>query len=242
MAYTKNHDPWGDDDILTTGIMDNFETIYTEVNAYLVAHNHDDLYPTKSELNATYWYAGNVGSGTGSDADKLMDGTTPREAAYFLNAGIPPGLIIMWAGSIVSIPSGWQLCDGTNSTQDLRDRFVYGGGTIAVGGTGDGKHTPTGTMTIATHELTAAEVKGHQHLYSDKYAPHVNAPNAGSYPTGGTTSVYGGLGTHTGQYTGYTGEASPTAHGHTTEEGTAFTGTEFTATPPYYALAYIQKL
>lgn len=41
---------------------------------------------------------------------------------------ISPGMILMWSGSADTIPAGWQLCDGTNGTPDLRDRFVVGGG------------------------------------------------------------------------------------------------------------------
>jgi len=32
----------------------------------------------------------------------------------------------MWSGTLATIPSGWILCDGTNSTPDLRNRFIYG--------------------------------------------------------------------------------------------------------------------
>lgn len=50
---------------------------------------------------------------------------------------IPAGGIIMWSGSIGSIPAGYYLCDGNNGTPDLRDRFVVGSGnTYAVGNTG----------------------------------------------------------------------------------------------------------
>lgn len=35
-----------------------------------------------------------------------------------------PGMIMLWAGAIVDIPSGWHLCDGTMGTPDLLDRFV----------------------------------------------------------------------------------------------------------------------
>lgn len=37
-------------------------------------------------------------------------------------------MILAWAGSIESIPNGFHLCDGTNGTPDLRDRFVPGAG------------------------------------------------------------------------------------------------------------------
>ena len=50
---------------------------------------------------------------------------------------IPAGCIIMWSGSIGSIPSGYYLCNGQNGTPDLRDNFVVGSGnTYAVGNTG----------------------------------------------------------------------------------------------------------
>lgn len=37
-----------------------------------------------------------------------------------------PGSIILWYGSIVSIPDGWHLCDGTGGTPDLRNKFAMG--------------------------------------------------------------------------------------------------------------------
>ncbi len=50
---------------------------------------------------------------------------------------IPTGMITMWSGSIASIPGGWALCDGTEGTPDLRNRFIVGAGDdYAVGNTG----------------------------------------------------------------------------------------------------------
>lgn len=47
------------------------------------------------------------------------------------------GMILLWSGSIVSIPSGFALCDGSNGTPDLRNRFIVGAGsTYAPGATG----------------------------------------------------------------------------------------------------------
>lgn len=37
-----------------------------------------------------------------------------------------PGMIMLWYGSIATIPSGWAHCDGTNGTPDLRSEFVFG--------------------------------------------------------------------------------------------------------------------
>lgn len=41
---------------------------------------------------------------------------------------IPSGLIAMWSGSLQTIPNGWLLCNGTNGTPNLIDRFIIGGG------------------------------------------------------------------------------------------------------------------
>ena len=39
---------------------------------------------------------------------------------------LPVGGIMIWGGTVSSIPTGWVLCDGTNSTPDLRGKFVVG--------------------------------------------------------------------------------------------------------------------
>lgn len=45
------------------------------------------------------------------------------------NGTIPVGGIIMWSGTIANIPTGWALCNGSNGTPDLRNRFIAGAGT-----------------------------------------------------------------------------------------------------------------
>jgi len=55
-------------------------------------------------------------------------GATPPAATP-----IPSGGIFLWSGSIGSIPAGYVLCNGSNGTPDLRNRFVVGAGsTYAV--------------------------------------------------------------------------------------------------------------
>lgn len=75
------------------------------------------------------WLLGLDGSGSGLDAD-LLDGQHRSQIA-------PSGMIVMWSGSIGSIPTGWALCNGDNGTPDLRNRFIVGAGDqYPVGGTG----------------------------------------------------------------------------------------------------------
>ena len=71
----------------------------------------------------------------------------------FIGAGtIPVGGIIMWSGSIASIPTGWALCNGSSGTPDLRDRFIVGAGNIysvaGIGGTTDSQ------LPAHTHNVT----------------------------------------------------------------------------------------
>ena len=40
------------------------------------------------------------------------------------NSSMPAGGIIMWSGTIASIPAGWALCDGASGTPDLTDKFI----------------------------------------------------------------------------------------------------------------------
>lgn len=62
--------------------------------------------------------------------------------------GVPSGVIVLWSGASGAIPEGWALCNGTNGTPDLRDRFVLGaGGRYSVGARGGEE----------THKLTLSE-------------------------------------------------------------------------------------
>jgi len=62
------------------------------------------------------------------------------------------GFIKMWSGSVV--PNGWALCNGSNGTPDLRDRFIVGSGTTySIGDTGG----------EASHTLTSDEMPSHTH-------------------------------------------------------------------------------
>lgn len=45
--------------------------------------------------------------------------------AYTRNV-VPSGSILLWSGSIASIPAGFALCNGSNGTPDLRDKFIVG--------------------------------------------------------------------------------------------------------------------
>lgn len=56
----------------------------------------------------------------------LFDGPVKSVVGGHAFYMVPQGAIIMWSGSLSNIPDGWGLCDGTNGTPDLRDRFMRG--------------------------------------------------------------------------------------------------------------------
>jgi len=63
------------------------------------------------------------------------------------------GMILLWSGAIVDIPDGWALCDGTQGTPDLTDKFIMGAGTLKNPG-------DTGGTTSHNHSFNDG---GHQH-------------------------------------------------------------------------------
>jgi len=158
-------------------------------------------------------------------------GATPTWASPF-----PSGMIVLWSGSTGSIPSGWVLCNGSNSTPDLRNRFVVGAGdTYSVDATG-GSATVTPSGTNAGTALTEAQLPSHAHSsnvfrYTDNAGTNPSAADSGT--ASGKLFAAGNFGTHDMVSTSSTGSGS--THTHT------FSGNSQTNLPPYYALAYIMK-
>jgi hypothetical protein len=144
---------------------------------------------------------------------------------------LPTGVILIWSGSVGSIPSGYVICDGSNGTPDLRNSFVLGAGnsyTVGqTGGTADAivvAHTHTATST-STATVTDP---GHSHVYG----------NTGG--TGGSTPLIGNLPpSNVSTNTNTTGITVAVATS-TTNTSTGTSGTNANL-PPYYALAYIMK-
>lgn len=125
--------------------------------------------------------------------------------------GMPSGVIVMWSGAANAIPSGWVLCNGSNGTPDLRNRFIVGAGSsYGVGATG-------GSETVT---LTVEQMARHNHHLDGATVYVMN--NA----SGGAPVLWGfGLG---GGYdagnTDYSGGSQPHEN-----------------RPPYYALCFIMK-
>jgi len=142
---------------------------------------------------------------------------------------LPTGAIILWSGSLGAIPSGYLICDGTNSTPDLRDRFVIGAGnTYAVAATGGSTDAIVVSHTHTASSTSTVTDPGHQHGAGTFIG--LNSPGGNGYPSG----TNGALSATPSATTGITVATS------TTNTASGVSGTNANL-PPYYSLAYIMK-
>ncbi len=138
------------------------------------------------------------------------------------------GMILMWSGTIATIPAGFALCNGSSGTPDLRDKFIIGanadsggaaktnitGTPTQTGGTKDAivvSHNHTATVTDPGHNHTAAILGS---------GSNINANPGVAIATSSTSTAFTGISV-----------SIATAGSSGTNENL----------PPYYALAFIMK-
>jgi hypothetical protein len=136
---------------------------------------------------------------------------------------IPVGGIIMWSGNIVSIPTSWALCNGSNGTPDLRSRFVIGAGSAYnVAATGGSANS-----VVVSHSHSVTD-PGHNHDYRIGQSAGTLTPTIGGWSFVGTYLAT--------KYNNFIQSASTGI----TVNSTGQSGIDANL-PPYYALAYIMK-
>lgn len=134
----------------------------------------------------------------------------------------PIGGVIMFNAAFATLPSNWQLCDGTNGTPDMTNQFVYGTNTegelLDSGGSADAvivEHTHTmGNSGNHNHSVTAQRDTG-------GFTANGSPPDAKGFNQTFNTGS-GGNHQHTINDTG--------------EDGTGKN------IPPYIKLAFIQRM
>jgi microcystin-dependent protein len=147
--------------------------------------------------------------------------------------GIPAGVICMWSGASTEIPDGWALCNGSNGTPDLRNRFIVGAGSsYSVGATGGSSTVTLSTaqMPKHTHTITVTD-DGHYHTMSNRGGLMSGSAGWYDFTTGTTSSSIIGQAFTSATTTGITVSAATTGSGSSHENR-----------PPYYALCFIMKL
>ena len=162
--------------------------------------------------------SGNIGAATLTTSGKMtVNGDLVVSGSINGTGAVPIGGIIMWRGT--TPPSGWQLCDGSNGTPDLRGRFV-----VCVGGSNNYAVGDTGGVDTVT--LTTEQMPKHKHTVygrSSGYAgAHNNSPEVITY----ATKNWG----------------SPDQYYKINDTSEAGNGQAHENRPPYYALAFIMRV
>ena len=161
----------------------------------------------------------------------LTDSAVTISKINFANALVPIGGIIMWSGTIANIPTGWALCNGSNATPDLRNKFVVGAhsgagtGTVETAGPGfnadngtlSSNYTPGNSGGFTGIGLTIGEMPSHTHLLTNIIG------DAGGITAGSTGSAH--------QMNNTPGKTTDATGGGKYHENR----------PPYYALAFIMR-
>jgi hypothetical protein len=195
---------------------------------------------SKADLNSPA-LTGTPTAPTASAATNTTQVATTAFVQTALSAAFTSGMIMMWSGTIATIPTGWVLCNGSNSTPDLRNKFVIGahsdtagvaystitGSNTQTGGTKDAivvshTHTFTGTA-LGTH---AHETTFNQTSKSNNATPYIlSNPSIGENLNGSVNLTSSSV-------------SAGTPAGTNSTEGSSGTNQNL---PPYYALAFIMK-
>lgn len=240
--YTKATD-FAAKDALTTGdpakIVKGTE-IDSEFNAIATAIN------SKANTNSPTL----TGTPLAPTATAGTNTTQIATTAYVLANGVPSGAIMMWSGTIATIPSGWYLCDGANGTPNLTNKFIIGadaddGGAAKTSITGSATQTGGSKDAIVvehSHSASTASAGSHSHKL---VSPYQN--------TGGlTSSNYIALLESSGTVNDYQLQGHPNVatlgnsnsagdHTHTVTVNSAGSSGTNANLSPYFALAYIMK-
>jgi hypothetical protein len=186
---------------------------------------------------------------------------------------VPVGGIILWSGTIALIPSSWQLCDGSNGTIDLRDKFVIGatqdnasvaktnveGSLTQSGGHAFHAHTASGSA-VSTHTLsTNVAIDAHAGTAVNAHTLSTNVSVTASHATvasmaSGTTRVgtpttavavgvtQPAVAAHTVTQPNAHAITQPVVAAHSVTQPTIANSATGDALPPYFALAYMQRM
>jgi len=166
------------------------------------------------------------------------------------SGGISKGIITAWSGSIANIPSGWYLCDGTNGTPDLRDKFIIGAGNSYPVGSYGGSNT----VVLQTSNLPSSGLSALSNYYVASWAGLIKSNrNQGTY-FGSPNTTYSvsswadepqadtsGGGEHGNQSSFATNLKTNFIDLQSALTITGWNNTAIDTTPPYYSLAYIMK-
>lgn len=161
---------------------------------------------------------------------------------------IPIGGIILWSGAITAVPDGWALCDGTQSTPDLRGRFVMGAGGSPYRNVGATGGAETVTLTVNqlpahNHRVRGSTGNNGAHTHAVYSAPTDDRNFTGrTFQALGVVADAGSPGNPSTDYSATTSSAGDHNHAFDVTSDSTGGGAAVDKLPPFYALAYIMRI
>lgn len=166
----------------------------------------------------------------------ISDNSSKFVSTEWIHKLFPKGTILMFGGSASDIPEGWSICDGSNGTPNLIDKFIKSSTTAGDTG-GDNEVTltidnlPPHTHTVESRTVNTSTDGDHSHTYTSPVmgmSDNANDRNVVESTGSGTTSSAG-------------------SHSHTIDLSsvvlsTVGLGEPIKIEPPYYTLLYIMKI
>lgn len=140
------------------------------------------------------------------------------------------GTIKMFYGAADDIDLGWQLCDGTNGTPDLRDKFILGGEFDEIGQDSDG----TATVIAAHSDHVVTQPSNHVFTQADDHTENSVTVNIADTGSGTIVMTNYSLSSHA--------NAGVDAHSGTAVDAHSAHVVSTDYSPPYYKLAFIMKV
>lgn len=196
-----------------------------------------DNVPHKALANRTKWLKAQVAlkallGGSATQFFKVKAGVSDNDAinkkqledTLATIEGVPTGVITMWSGAVSSVPDGWYLCNGSNGTPDLRNRFVYGASVDQdvknIGGSANAVNVSH------SHSGSSNSAGSHYH--------NISSNNGAAGGAGRVTN-------NTGSHLRYTATSSSGNHSHAITVNSSGENGVNKNLPPYMKLAYIMK-
>lgn len=165
---------------------------------------------------------------------KIANSSVTKEKIDFKLFLVPSGFIGMWSGT--EIPEGWYLCDGTNGTPDLRDRFIVGSGNIySIDDTGGSNSVALTVSQLPSHSHSATDAGNHSHTLNS--IGTVEGSSYTGFRAGEGVGLYASSSKTRGTYV-----ESPKSGTHTHSITSTGDDQPHENRPPYYALAFIMKI
>ena len=149
---------------------------------------------------------------------------------------IPIGGIILWSGTIATIPDGYKLCNGNNGTPNLRNQFILGAhsdnASVAYPNVPPNNTGGSANAVLIAHNHGITD-PGHKHSQTGG-----GTDDDGGSHVPGSNSANDGLNNIADATTGI----SIKTNGINSSGDTSVNQTGTNANiPPYYSLAYIMR-